>query len=98
MIKTGWFFAIVAAVIGCGFLLQSDRVQLLLGRWSFTKSIVRDTGTYYRLKVKLTYWGTPQDFDIVVGCNVRQINYKDGSNTYEVGLVPTVFGRRMYDG
>ncbi len=64
----------------------------------FVKSIEQDHGTYYRLKVKLTYWGTPQDFDIVVGCNVRQINYRDGSNTYEAGLVPTVFGRRMYDG
>lgn len=97
--RLGWVVAITAAVIGIGFLfLRSDTGQLLTGRWSFVKSVYQDHGTYFRLKVKLTYWGTPQDFDIVVGCNVRQINYKDGSNTYEVGLVPTVFGRRMYDG
>jgi hypothetical protein len=47
--------------------------------------------------VKLTYKGDPQDFDIVVGCNVRRITYKDNSSTYEVGLVPDVFGRRMSD-
>jgi hypothetical protein len=65
---------------------------------SFVKSIEEDHGTYYRLKVKLAYKGQPQDFDIVVGCNVRQINYGGGGGrTYEVGLVPTVFGRRMDD-
>ncbi len=43
----------------------------------FVKSIEQDHGTYYRLKVKLAYWGTPQDFDIVVGCNLRQTNYEN---------------------
>jgi hypothetical protein len=65
---------------------------------SFVKSVEEDHSTYYRLKVKLTYKGEPQDFDIVVGCNVRQIFYKDNSSTYEAGLVPSVFGRRMSDG
>jgi hypothetical protein len=66
---------------------------------SFVKSIEEDHGTYYRLKVKLAYKGEPQNFDIVVGCNVRVINYKGGGgNTYEAGLIPTVFGRRMSDG
>jgi hypothetical protein len=68
------------------------------GQTSFTKSVEVDRGTYFRLKVKLTYKGEPQDFDIVVGCNVRQTNYADKSRTVEVGLVPTVFGRRMDDG
>jgi hypothetical protein len=61
-------------------------------------SVKTDRSTYYRLKVKLAYKGEPQDFDIVVGCNVRQTFYKEGGNTYEAGLVPTVFGRRMSDG
>jgi hypothetical protein len=63
------------------------------------KSIEEDHGTYFRLKVKLAYKGQSQDFDIVVGCNVRQINDGGGGGTtYEVGLVPTVFGQRMDDG
>jgi hypothetical protein len=70
----------------------------LFGGWSFTESARLDRGTYFRLKVKLDYKGAPQDFDIVVGCNVLDIDYKDGSNTHEVGLVPTVYGRRMSDG
>jgi hypothetical protein len=65
---------------------------------SFVKSVEDDHSRYYRLKVQLTYKGTPQDFDIVVGCNVREIFYKDNSTTYEAGLVPSVFGRRMSDG
>jgi len=90
---------ILAAVIGIGFLaLSSETGQLLFGHWSFVRSITDDQGTYYRLNVKLTYNGEPQDFDIVVGCNVRRITYKDCSGTYEAGLIPTVFGRRMSDG
>lgn len=74
-------------------------VAVCASRLSFAKSIEEDHGTYYRLKVKLAYKAEPQDFDIVVGCNVRVISYKGGSgNTYEAGLVPTVFGRRTSDG
>lgn len=93
------FFGVVFAIAFIGFFaLRTDIGQALFGHWSFVRSIQEDHGTYYRLKVKLAYRGEPQDFDIVVGCNVRQINYKDGSRTYEAGLVPTVFGRRMNDG
>ena len=95
----GWALGILVAVVGIGFLaLRSEMGQTLLGSWSFTKSVEQDTDTYYRLKVKLTYKGEPQNFDIVVGCNVRRITYKDNSSTYEAGLIPTVFGRRMSDG
>jgi hypothetical protein len=87
--------AIAAALFA---LSRTDAGQALLGRWSFTKSLVVHQGYYFRLKVKLAYKGEPQDFDIVVGCNVRVTTYKDNSNTYEAGLVPTVFGRRMSDG
>jgi hypothetical protein len=87
--------AIAAALFA---LSRTDAGQLLLGRWSFTKSLVVNDGYYFRLKVKLAYKGEPQDFDIVVGCNVHTIRYKDNSSTYEAGLVPTVFGRRMSDG
>jgi hypothetical protein len=92
--------AVVAvSLVVVGFLAaRSETGQALLGRWSFVKSVTDDRGTYYRLKVKLAYKGEPQDFDIVVGCNVRQIIYKDNSRTYEAGLIPTVFGRRMSDG
>ena len=48
--------------------------------------------------MKLAYKGEPQDFNIVVGCNVREIFYKEGGSTYEAGLIPSVFGRRMNDG
>jgi len=95
-----WLSAITAVVIVVGGFLaaRSETVQALLGRWSFVKSVTNDNSTYYRLKVKLAYKGEPQDFDIVVGCNVHQIIYKDNSRTYEAGLIPTVFGRRMSDG
>jgi hypothetical protein len=91
--------AITAALVLAALSLrQSPVVQALLGNWDFVKSVQRDTGTFYRLKVKLTYKGEPQDFDIVVACDWRQINYMDGGRTVEVGLTPTVFGRRMNDG
>jgi hypothetical protein len=95
----GLILGILVVVVVTGFLaLRSETGQMLLGDRSFVRSIADDRGTYYRLKVKLTYNGEPQDFDIVVGCNVRRITYKDGSGTYEAGLIPTVFGRRMSDG
>ena len=72
--------------------------QILTGRWSYAERAYVDQGTYFRLKVDVTYRGEPQHFDIVVGCNVLGIDYKDGSTTREVGLVPTVYGRRMRDG
>jgi hypothetical protein len=95
---TGLTVAVVAVIIGALLAVRSETMQALLGRWSFVKSVTNDNSTYYRLKVKLAYKGEPQDFDIVVGCNVHQITYKDNSRTYEVGLIPTVFGRRMSDG
>ncbi|MBN8994536.1 MAG: hypothetical protein J0H63_02020 [Rhizobiales bacterium] len=97
MIRKPFLFAGLLAV-GLGFLfLRTDFGQTLLGRWSFVRS-VSDTGSYFRLKVKVAYKGEKQDFDIVVGCNVHSIRYKDGSDTYEAGLIPTVYGRRMSDG
>src|SRR5215203_5316953 len=63
--------------------------------WSFTKSVERDRGVHYRLKVKLTYKGEPEDFDIVVGCNLLQINYKDNSRTvkdFDCANSPLCFG------
>jgi len=87
--------AFVAALITAK---RSPVFQALRGNWDFVKSATRDTGTYYRLKVKLSYRGEAQDFDIVVGCDVRQTNYMDGGRTVEIGLTPSVFGRRMDDG
>ncbi|MDG4853309.1 MULTISPECIES: hypothetical protein [unclassified Mesorhizobium] len=68
------------------------------GQWSFTKDAYVDRGTYFRLKVDFAYKGEQQHYDIVVGCNVLNIHYKDNSSTYEVGLIPTVWGQRMGDG
>ena len=44
-------------------LSRTEIGQTLFGRNS-------DHGNYFRLKVKVAYKGEPQDFDIVVGCNV----------------------------
>ena len=91
MIRAAGLTLVAALLVGAA-VLRSDVGQALFGRWSYTKSVEVDRGTYFRLKVKLTYKGEPQDFDIVVGCNVRRITYKDGSGTYEAGLIPSVFG------
>jgi len=82
------------AIAAVGWVLMTAYGQI----WSFTKIAHVDRGTYFRLKVDVDYRGEPQHFDIVVGCNVVGIEYKDGSSTREVGLVPTVYGRRMPDG
>lgn len=93
------FLVSVAAFLAAVVIAKRSPIfQALIGNWDFVKSATRDTGTYYRLKVKLTYKGEAQDFDIVVGCDVRQTNYMDGGRTVEVGITPTVFGRRMSDG
>jgi hypothetical protein len=81
-----------------GLFAARGSVGQIAGGQGFAKSVVVDHGTYFRLKVKFTYKGEPQDFDIVVGCNVRQTNYRDNSRTVEIGMVPQVFGRRMTDG
>jgi hypothetical protein len=90
--------ACVGALVIGYLALNTEVGRALTGRRTFTKSVEVDRGTYYRLKVRLTYKGEPQDFDIVVGCNVRKINYRDNSRTLEVGLIPSVFGRKMSDG
>jgi hypothetical protein len=98
----GFFFlaVVVAALLPAVvvFSKRSPLYQALIGNWDFVESVQRKTGIYYRLKVKLTYKGEPQDFDIVVGCKVLQTNYANAGRTYEVGLTPSVFGRRMSDG
>lgn len=93
--KLPWFLIVVALAVIGGVLLAAHSE---IAQAQTVKSITNDDSTYYRLKVKLTYKGDPQDFDITVGCNVRQIFYKEGGSTYEAGLIPTVFGRRMSDG
>jgi hypothetical protein len=86
------------AVLAALWATMTESGQLLTGRWSFTEAAQVDRGTYFRLKVDLTYNGEPQQFDIVVGCHVHDIVYKDGNTTHEVGLIPTLYGRRMSDG
>jgi hypothetical protein len=93
------------AVVFCGLIVlcaawlwTSDVGKKLTGRWTFTESASVDRGTYFWLKVDFAYKGEPQHYDIVVGCNVLSIHYKDSSSTYEAGLVPTVWGQRMSDG
>lgn len=91
------------AIIFVGLLARSELGRLLLGRWSFTKSVdVRtpgsDRSTYYRLKVNLTYRGEPLDFDIVVGCRVKVTTYKDDDRTVEVGIAPMIFGLKTTNG
>jgi hypothetical protein len=95
-----WFLAVLVAIIaGAAFTGLPGAIRLsTLRPWSFTQSITDNDSVYYRLKVKLSYKDESQDFDIVVACHVRQIFYGDGGRTYEAGLTPTVFGRRMRDG
>jgi hypothetical protein len=90
---TGWPLKSVLLALSGVLLAALAPVQAQL-----VESLKEDRSTYYRLKVKLAYKGEPQDFDIVVGCNVRQTFYKEGGRTYEAGLTLTVFGRRMSDG
>lgn len=103
MYRSRWFgwFGLIAAVALTGALilaaLNLEAVRLATGRWSFTQSQTTDRGTYFRLQVNVAYKGEPVAFDIVVGCNVSRIGYKDGSSTVEVGMVPVVFGKRMPD-
>lgn len=99
-----WLVAVLLIIsVPLAIRAFGEQGRLLLGRWSFTKSVdVKSAGderaTYYRLKVNLAYKGEPLDFDIVVGCNVRITIYKDNDRTTEVGVAPMAFGLRMKDG
>ncbi|TIN30888.1 MAG: hypothetical protein E5Y31_05275 [Mesorhizobium sp.] len=86
-------------VLGVLWVMLATSGQFLTGRpWSNTDKVVVDRGTYFRMKVDFAYKGQPLHYDIVVGCNVLNIHYKDNSSTYEAGLIPTVWGQRMSDG
>ncbi len=87
----------LAFVVAAISVWDSEWARLRTGRWSFTQSASTDTGTYFRLQVRVAYKDEPVDFDIVVGCNVKRTGYKDGSSSVEVGMVPAVFGKRMPD-
>ena len=89
--------AVVAVLAGLWATMTKSGRQLVLG-WSYTERVEVDQGTYFRLKFDVAYKGEPQQFDIVVGCHVQDIVYKDGNTTHEVGLIPTLYGRRMSDG
>ena len=56
----------------------------------------RAGGPYFRFKVNLLYKGKPQSFNYVAGCNARITKTGDGIS-YEAGLIPDIFGRRMPD-
>lgn len=87
----------LALVVAAISVWDSEWARLRTGRWSFTQSASTDTGTYFRLQVRVAYKDEPVDFDIVVGCDVKRTGYKDGSSSVEVGMVPAVFGKRMPD-
>ena len=89
---------IIGVLVALAFRTEIGRV-LLTGRWSYVERVSVDRGTYFRIKVKLAYKGEPQDFDIVVGCNVKVTQYKGGGgSTYEAGVIPLMYGRAMPDG
>ncbi len=91
------FIPIVLIIAGL-WAWNSEQVRLLTGRWSFTRSVETDRGTYFRLVMDFTYRGEPQHFDVVFGCNARITRYKDGGSSYEPGLTPQLYGRLMSDG
>lgn len=66
--------------------------------WSYTKSVERFEGRFYRVVVDFKYKGEPQTFDFTVGCNVKYTRYQDNSKTEEIGLIPAIYGRRMKNG
>jgi hypothetical protein len=88
------------AALGLVFMLIPAEIRntLLSGNWSPVKSAHKYKGTYFRMKVSLVYKGELQNFDVVYGCNVNYVKYKDGSSTSEIGMVPAIYGRRMSDG
>ena len=95
--------SIVAAMLGAlalaWFLVPAEvRTAWLTGSWSPVKSAQKYQGTFFRMKVSLVYKGEPQEFNVVYGCNVNYVRYKDGASTSEIGLVPSLYGRRMSDG
>ncbi|CAN7426763.1 hypothetical protein [Rhizobium sp. LjRoot254] len=92
IIATGLIFLGIIAV------LSLPVTRFLISSTSFVEKAAVDRSVYFRLKVDFTYRGEPKKFDIVVGCSVLNIRYKDGSGTYEPGMTPTVYGQRMSDG
>jgi hypothetical protein len=96
----GRLFAALAGVAVLGVVVASSDFgqTLMMGRWSYTKSVTNDRSRFFRLVVNLAYKGEPVIFDIVVGCNVRVTTYKDNDRTVEVGVAPTAYGLKMKDG
>jgi hypothetical protein len=94
---TGWIATFVLVVAAGYLVLSTDVGRMLLFGWSFTKGVGHQ-GTIYRLTVDFEYLGTPQRFDIVQGCSVRITRYRDNSSSYEPGLSPPIYGRKMHDG
>jgi hypothetical protein len=85
----------VFLLIACFVALTMGVTQTFAGEARVVQAAEQDQGSYYRLTVKLTYKNEPQDFDIVVGCQVPYHLYGDVDY---VGMVPTAFGRKMSDG
>jgi|HubBroStandDraft_1064217.scaffolds.fasta_scaffold36255_2 hypothetical protein len=79
-----WLIALTA--LGCSAIVAAPNVA---------QSANEEGGPYFRLTVKLTYKGEPEDFDVVVGCSVPAHHYDN--ITYYV-MVPSAFGRKMSDG
>jgi hypothetical protein len=89
---------VVAAGLALLLVPSEIRNTWLSGSWSQVKSVHKYKGSFFRMKVALVYKGEAQNFDVVYGCNVNYVRYKDGASTSEIGLVPSVYGRRMSDG
>lgn len=97
--KRGFAVAMVVSLALAWVLVPAEiRNIWLSGSWSPVKSEHNYKGTYFRMKVSLAYKGEPQEFNVVYGCNVNYVRYKDGASTSEIGLVPSLYGRRMKDG
>lgn len=90
--------ALLAIILAAATTAYATLQSGWIGQWSFTKSVEKYEGRFYRVVVDFKYKGEPQKFDFVVGCNVKITRYQDNSRTEDIGLIPAIYGRRMTDG
>ena len=88
----------VSAVLGAVVLAIGALVYANQSGFQWTKAHQVSHGPFFRVDVKLKYKGEPLDMSFEVTCSAHITTYADNSNSYDVGLTPNVYGRRMSDG
>jgi hypothetical protein len=91
--KSGWFFAVILALLAWHFVPRALNVM--------APSLVdstQDRSVYYRLLAKYQHGDETIDFDIVVGCGVRVTRYGDGGNSYDAFRDPVAYVKPVEGG